>query len=624
MSELGSSLVPEDHDVIDRVRLGGRARAGSVLLGERYRSARTYAIPRVGRVPRLSLNAAQKLIATPALAAAILRLDGVACHRAPPRLVMPRSPTDTGCTPQWISTRLHAHRALSSGKSIVMPASIVLSGLAWSTPDGRPLFSNSISASAPSAPASSAATASARPRCSSSIAGDAARRTPARSAVSGTLGVLRQTVQRPPGETVADLFGATRRPGPAAARRAAATASAEELAVADWTLEARIAAALAGVGLDAPPDTPLATLSGGQRTRVGAGRAGLRRARFPPARRADQQSRPRRPRVGDRPARRLARRRDRGQPRPRAARDHGRDRRAHLARRHALRRQLEPLSRAQGGRAGGGAARSRRCREAGRRRRPRAPRRTPSARRARTARASASAREGDIPRILLGTMKDRSEATGGEAARLAERRRAQALDEAAAARERIEVLQPLSVVLPSTGLPAGKTVLRLEAASVGLTNRPADPARSLVRRSSGPRGSPSPGQRLGQDDAAGAGHRHAAAVAAARCGSMVPFALLDQQVEPARSGALDPRQFPAAQSRTPTRTPAAPRSPASCSAPMPPCRRVSSLSGGQLLRAGLACVLGGADAAAAADPRRADQPSRHRLDRGGRSRPARL
>jgi ATPase subunit of ABC transporter with duplicated ATPase domains len=41
------------------------------------------------------------------------------------------------------------------------------------------------------------------------------------------------------------------------------------LAAADWTLEARTASALGRSGPDARPETPLAALSGGQRTRVG-------------------------------------------------------------------------------------------------------------------------------------------------------------------------------------------------------------------------------------------------------------------------------------------------------------------------------------------------------------------
>jgi ATPase subunit of ABC transporter with duplicated ATPase domains len=84
--------------------------------------------------------------------------------------------------------------------------------------------------------------------------------------------------------------------------------------------------------------------------------------------------------------------------------------------------------------------------------------------------------KGDIPRILAGARKDRSEDTSGENARLAERRRAQALQVAASARERVEVLQPFSVSLPPTYLPASKTVLMIDAASVGY-----EPQRPIIK-----------------------------------------------------------------------------------------------------------------------------------------------
>ena len=151
---------------------------------------------------------------------AILRLGGVACHRAPPCLFMPRSPTDTGCTPQWISTRPHAHRALSSGKSIFMPASIVLSGLAWSTPDGRPLFSHldlelRRRAHRPRRPQ--------RRRQDHAAAADrrrAAARMPARSPSAARSACCGRPSRTGPDETVADLFGATDGAGAAAPRRA--------------------------------------------------------------------------------------------------------------------------------------------------------------------------------------------------------------------------------------------------------------------------------------------------------------------------------------------------------------------------------------------------------------------
>src|SRR5690606_1956481 len=74
---------------------------------------------------------------------------------------------------------------------------------------------------------------------------------------------------------------------------------------------------------------------------------------------------------------------------------------------------------------------------------------------------------GDIPRIMLGAMKERSELTSGANARLAESRQAQAAEAVTTARERIEVLQPLTVSVPPTHLPASRTVLRMEGVTAG-------------------------------------------------------------------------------------------------------------------------------------------------------------
>src|SRR5690606_2485739 len=86
--------------------------------------------------------------------------------------------------------------------------------------------------------------------------------------VEGRLGLLHQTVQVGERETVADLFGVS--DALALLERAErGDAQADEVAEADWTLEARIEAALMRIGLDAIPRTKLASLSGGQRTRAG-------------------------------------------------------------------------------------------------------------------------------------------------------------------------------------------------------------------------------------------------------------------------------------------------------------------------------------------------------------------
>ncbi|MDA5636534.1 ATP-binding cassette domain-containing protein, partial [Agrobacterium sp. ST15.16.024] len=88
--------------------------------------------------------------------------------------------------------------------------------------------------------------------------------------VSGCVNLLRQSVQVVSDETVADLFGA-REALDALARAQSGTATIDELEDIDWMLEEEIAKALAQVGLDALPSTPLSALSGGQRTRAALG-----------------------------------------------------------------------------------------------------------------------------------------------------------------------------------------------------------------------------------------------------------------------------------------------------------------------------------------------------------------
>ncbi|HQZ12744.1 MAG TPA: ABC-F family ATP-binding cassette domain-containing protein [Devosia sp.] len=72
------------------------------------------------------------------------------------------------------------------------------------------------------------------------------------------------------------------------------------------------------------------------------------------------------------------------------------------------------------------------------------------------------AARGDMPKILLGALKDNAEKTGGESARIAERRRGAVLGDLATARAEVEILQPLMVTLESARLPAGRTVLQLD------------------------------------------------------------------------------------------------------------------------------------------------------------------
>ena len=70
------------------------------------------------------------------------------------------------------------------------------------------------------------------------------------------------------------------------------------------------------------------------------------------------------------------------------------------------------------------------------------------------------------PRILLGAMAERAENSAGRERRLAERQITDAKEAVAQARERVERVRVLSIPMPSTGLPAGRTVVALDDASV--------------------------------------------------------------------------------------------------------------------------------------------------------------
>jgi len=72
------------------------------------------------------------------------------------------------------------------------------------------------------------------------------------------------------------------------------------------------------------------------------------------------------------------------------------------------------------------------------------------------------AAKGSEPKILLGTRANRAENSGGKARRIGERLIGDAAETAKEARARIEVLTPLTIALPSSGLPSGAEVLSME------------------------------------------------------------------------------------------------------------------------------------------------------------------
>ncbi|ABC89985.1 probable ABC transporter, ATP-binding protein [Rhizobium etli CFN 42] len=470
-----------------------------------------------------------------------------------------------------------------------MPASITLSQISWATPDGRPLFSDLDLSFGRDRSGLVGRNGVGKTTLLKLISGQI-RPQSGTVAVSGSVGVLRQSVQVAADETIADLFGV------AAAlellRRAeAGAATADELASADWALEPRIATALNRTGLDAEPQTLLAALSGGQRTRAALAALIFSEPDFllldEPTNNLDREGREavitlisgwRAGAVIVSHDRELLESVDQiveltslGATRYGGNWSHYRERKALelAAARHDLadaeKRTAEIARKAQAN-----VERQAHRDSAGRK----------------------MAAKGGIPRIMLGGMKERSETTGGDNARLAERRRAQALEETKAAREKIEILQPLSVSLPPTGLPASKIVLKIDGVTAGY--RPDEPViRDLSFDVTGP-------ERIAITGPNGSGKTTLLALItgelkawAGTVAVMTGFAMLDQKV-----GLLDPsasirdnfrRINPQADENT-------------CRAALArfmfradaALQTVSTLSGGQLLRAGLACTLGAA------------------------------
>ncbi|MEZ2132354.1 MULTISPECIES: ABC-F family ATP-binding cassette domain-containing protein [unclassified Sinorhizobium] len=469
-----------------------------------------------------------------------------------------------------------------------MPAAITLANLSWSTPDGRPLFSNLDLSFGPERTGLVGRNGVGKTTLLKLVSGEIR---PQAGAVSfgGSLGVLSQAVQVGPEETVADLFGASE--ALAILRRAeAGEGTAEEIGSADWTLEARLASALDRAGLDASPETRLAALSGGQRTRAGLAALIFGEPDFL---------------ILDEPTNNLDR--------------EGREAVIELLadwRAGAIivshdRELLETvdaiveLTSLGAARYGGNWSqyRERKALELAAAESDLADAEKRVADVARSAQATVErqarrdsvgrkkAARGDMPRIVAGGLKRRSQETSAEKARLAERRRAQALEDAAAARKRIEILQPLSVKLPPTGLPANKVVLKIDGVTAGyLAEQPV--LRDLLFQITGP-------ERVAVTGPNGSGKTTLLSLItgelepwAGTVSVMTAFAMLDQRVsllDPSISirdnfrrinPEADENACRAALARFMFRADAA-------------LQIVSTLSGGQLLRAGLACVLGG-------------------------------
>jgi ATPase subunit of ABC transporter with duplicated ATPase domains len=402
---------------------------------------------------------------------------------------------------------------------------------------------------------------------------------------------LRQDVDARADATVADALGV------AAAwarlvRLERGVGTPQDLAEADWTLPARVDAALAQVGLGGlDPARPLAQLSGGQRTRAALAALWLDDAELllldEPTNNLDGGAR-------TLLARLLATRRggaivashDRGllhgmqrivELSARGARSYGGGyalyaaQRAleHAAAEHELADAEHTLRRIERERQ---SARERQQKRDARGRRERA--------------------RNDQPRILLGMRKESSEHSGARNDRLATHQRDQALAARADARAQVERHAPLDAALPSCGLAAGQRVLVFEAVDYAWPGPSTPLLRGLGFGLTGP-------ERVALIGPNGAGKstvlRLAAGELAPTHGRIVRggrIARLDQHarlLERTRDVLDNFRRLNPHDDATAGRAALA-RFGFRAEAAL---QRVDTLSGGELLRAALACVLGG-------------------------------
>lgn len=470
-----------------------------------------------------------------------------------------------------------------------MPASITLSNISWSTPDGHSLFTDLTLTFDSERTGLIGRNGVGKSTLLKLVTGDLHPQSGSIS-VTGTVGSLNQIVQVNAGDTVADLFGVSE--ALAILRRAeAGNASLEDLSNADWTLDDRMRVSLDRLGLDVAAETPLSHLSGGQRTRAGLAALLFRKPDFialdEPTNNLDREGRKA---VIDFLAswrggalvishdRALLETMDAvveltslGAKRYGGNWSHYREAKAlELAGiEHALseaEKQLNAVARKTQERA--------------------------EAKVRKDGAGQRKAAKGGMPRILLGGMKNRSENTGGSHARLAESRQTEATAALETARKQLEILQPLSVSLASTGLPATKMVLQMDSVTAGYSSD-VPILHDLSLSITGP-------ERIAITGPNGSGK---STLLALITGALAPWrgqirvftewAMLDQQASLMdRSASIldnfrrlnpqsDDNGCRAALARFMFRADAA-------------LQIAGSLSGGQLLRAGLACTLGGA------------------------------
>lgn len=345
-----------------------------------------------------------------------------------------------------------------------MPPSISLQGLSWRRPDGAFLFRDLELAFGPGRTGIVGRNGTGKTTLLRLIAGHLTP-TAGQVRVAAHVAMMRQDGIGQAAETVADLFGA-RKALDALARAGAGLADKDDLSEADWTLPFRVEDALARCGLSVPPSTAMAALSGGQRNRAALAAVLFADPDFllldEPTNDMDAQGR------------KLVSDIVRGWRKGVVLVSHDR----------ALLEAMDAivdLSALGATLHGGNYSRFRQSKDRALQNAERAlahaektaseaARQTQQAieRKARKDSAGQRARaKGDQPKILMDAARNRAEASGGASARLHEARRQAMAEQVSAARRLLEVIQPLRMDIASTALPSSRTVLQLDRVSFG-------------------------------------------------------------------------------------------------------------------------------------------------------------
>ncbi|MBR7619426.1 ABC-F family ATP-binding cassette domain-containing protein [Phenylobacterium sp. 20VBR1] len=483
-----------------------------------------------------------------------------------------------------------------------MPAHLTLERLSYATPDGVSLFDNLNLAFGAERTGLVGRNGVGKTTLLRLMLGELA---PAAGsvAVRGKIGVLRQAMSPPAGATVADLLG-VRADIDRQVRIEESRGTDDDFANALWDLESRIEQALAAVGLAGQHvDRDAATLSGGEATRLAL--AGLL-IQAPDLIALDEPTN-----NLDAGARAMVARLLHGWKGGAIVVSHDRgllremDRIVELSGLGAkvyggnydlyLERKAQEEAAAEQGLASAERTVARVAREA------------QDAREKKARRDAAGKRfgaSGSAPKIVLGAMAERAENSGAREGRLAEKLAEQAGAELAEAQAKVERLRRLAFELPSSGLAAGKGVLAFEDVTFA---HPGGPVLAFDLRMTG-------AERVAVTGSNGSGKTTLIALAtgelapaSGRVSLGVRAALLDQKTAMLRD---DETLVAAFRRLNPTATDNAARAALArfLFRNVAGDKAVGSLSGGERLRAALACVL------CAAQPPQLlilDEPSNH-------------